>query len=78
MPNFAEIWAHIKQMLTSRTIWGTIVMLASMVNIDLTGLDVALANAGDAVMAAIGALMVLVGYVDRRSKPGTISVKAPA
>lgn len=75
MGKIAEIWATIKQLVTSRTIWGVIIMLASSVGIDLNGVDVALTNAGDSIMTAIGALLALVGYLDRRPKSVAATVK---
>lgn len=75
MGKIVEIWATIKQLITSRTIWGVIIMLASGIGIDLNGVDVALTNAGDSIMTAIGALLALVGYLDRRPKPVAATVK---
>lgn len=76
MDKLAEIWATIKQLLTSRTIWGVIVMLAGGLGIELPAdLGGALVSAGDQVMVALGAVLALIGYVDRRPKPGMIEVK---
>lgn len=75
MGKIVEIWATIKQLITSRTIWGVIIMLASGIGIDLNGVDVALTNTGDSIMTAIGALLALVGYLDRRPKPVAATVK---
>lgn len=70
------IWAKIKELITSRTIWGIIVMLLGSVGIKVDGLDVALVQAGDSLVTAAGALLALVGYIDRRPKASEVAKAA--
>lgn len=76
MEKLTELWATVRQLLTSRTIWGVVVMLLGYAGLDVSGLDGALVDLGDKLIVAAGALLALIGYVDRRPKPGVIEVKA--
>lgn len=79
MDKVAEIWASIKQLITSRTIWGGLILLLNAVGVDLNpDIGGAVVNVGDQLVNAIGAILVLIGYTDRRPKPGTVSVRAPS
>lgn len=77
MEKVLEIWALIKQLVTSRTIWGVIIMLAGGLGFNLpVDLGDSIAATGDQLMVALGSLLALVGYIDRRPKPGMVEVKA--
>lgn len=76
MDKVTEVWLTIKQLITSRTIWGVLIMLLGSVGIDVNGLDGALVNAGDSLITAAGALLALIGYVDRRPKPAELAKAA--
>lgn len=79
MDKIQEIWATVKQLVTSRTIWGVVVMLVGGLGIQLPGdLGDMIGSAGDQLMMAIGSILAIVGYIDRRPKPGMVEVKAPA
>ncbi len=71
-----DIWGKLKELITSRTIWGIIVMLLGSIGIKVEGLDVALVNAGDSLVTAAGALLALVGYIDRRPKASDVAKAA--
>lgn len=80
MDKLSEVWSVLRQVFTSRTIWGAIILLLQAMGVDSSGFEQFgehVANFGDAVMTAVGAFLVLIGYVDRRPKPGMIEVAKP-
>jgi len=77
MDKLESMWASLRQIVTSRTMWGVFVMLLGLVGIHpAAGLDAAIASVGDSLVAFAGAVLALIGYVDRRPKPGMIEVPA--
>lgn len=78
MDKVTELWATIKQLLTSRTIWGVIVMLLGTVGLNVNGLNDLLVNLGDHLTAVLGAALAIIGYIDRRPKPAAAAANLPA
>lgn len=69
----SEVWAALRQLVTSRTIFGVVIMLFAQFGIDLPDGD-SIASAGDSILTAMGALMSVIGYLDRRPKPASAAV----
>lgn len=71
-----EIWNKIRELLTSRTIWGVVVMLLGAIGVDANGLNDLLVAAGDNLITFVGAVMAVIGYIGRRPKQGFVEVPA--
>lgn len=77
MDKILEIWGVLRQLFTSRTMWGLVVALLGMAGVDANGWDSMALELGDKLIAAAGALLAVIGYVDRRPKPGMVEVAVP-
>lgn len=79
MTNLTGVWSGIRQLITSRTIYGGLILFLGAVGVKVPeGLDQAILGLGDNAMNLIGAALVLAGYFDRRPKPAAVDVKLGA